>query len=90
MPVVKTITETELIGMRIAANSGDNVPCTAIDKPIILYKNDITKLIRIIFMLILAKCIKSGNLINVSALRIPSDAGENVFTSSEIVMPTSL
>ena len=60
MPVVNTITDIELSGINIAAIKGDKVPCTAKNSPIILYKNEIKKLIIIILMLILANCIKSG------------------------------
>jgi hypothetical protein len=40
--VAKATTDTELMGIRMAAITGDSDPPTAKDKPIILYKNEMT------------------------------------------------
>ena len=56
IPVANNMTEIELTGINIAAISGDRFPDTAKLIPTILYKNEMTKLDRIIFMAVLEKC----------------------------------
>ena len=83
-------TEIELIGIRIAATIGDRLPLTANNRPTILYKNEITKLIFITVIVLCESCMNLGKRLNFSASRIPSQAGENTLMFSEIAIPTLL
>jgi len=76
--VAKATTLTELIGIRMAAISGDRVPCTAKNKPTRLYKKEMKKLIFTIFIAVCVNFKKSNIAENFDDSIIPSQAGEKL------------
>lgn len=76
--VANATTLTELMGIRMAAISGDKVPCTAKNNPIKLYRNEMIKLI---FTTFIAECVnfrKSNSPENFDDSMMPSQAGEKL------------
>src|SRR5690606_32073312 len=88
--VVKTTILMELKGINMAATTGSSRPVTAKETPTTLYINDSTKLHFTILMADFDKLIKSLRLLNLTASKIASHAGEKTLTFSEIAMPTLL
>jgi hypothetical protein len=74
--VTKATTETELIGIRIAAITGVSMPPTAKYIPPKLYKNEMTKLILTMVILDLVKRMYLLKLWNFDDSSMASQAGE--------------
>src|SRR5690606_1875683 len=90
--VIKLVNEmmvTVLIGIRIAANKGDIVPCTAKLNPTTLYISDIAKLMCITFTASFANPKKEGNLAKEPPSKIASHPGEKLLISSDTAIPKS-
>src|SRR5690606_13904917 len=87
--LVNEIMVTVLIGIKIAANNGDIVPCTAKLSPTTLYVNDMAKLMCITLTASFAKAKNDGNLANESPSKIASQPGEKLLISSDTAIPKS-
>ena len=88
--LANTTTDTELIGISIAATIGVRFPWTANDNPTRLYRNEIRNPALTMFML---RCVNSMNCAspeNFFDWRMASQAGEKLNTLSAITIPTLL
>ena len=70
----------ELKGIKIAATTGFKFPVTAKPRPTKLYSNENIKAYFIILTLFNESCKNNGIFLNFRASKIPSHAGEKIFT----------